>query len=219
MSLFERLKADCPVVWNNYIDHEFTRGVGNGSLSKDAFLRYLAQDYLFLIEFSRAYALSIYKSNTLDQMKRGLKGVQSILDTEMQLHVRFSEKWGIHEQDLVNTKPEIATTAYTQFVLHSGMKGDLLDLKVALAPCVIGYAEIGRSLLQSSNATGAENPFNDWILEYAGEEYQNLANEAIQELDLLASEYMTEQRYSRVLEIFEKATQLEVNFWDMGLGR
>ncbi len=34
----------------------------------------------------------------------------------------------------------------TRFVLDRGMAGDLLDLHVALAPCVLGYAEIGTAL-------------------------------------------------------------------------
>ncbi len=39
-----------------------------------------------------------------------------------------------------------ATVAYTRFVLERGLAGDLLDLLTALAPCIVGYAEIGREL-------------------------------------------------------------------------
>ena len=33
------------------------------------------------------------------------------------------------------------------FVLERGMAGDLLDLHVALAPCIVGYAEIAAELI------------------------------------------------------------------------
>ena len=64
-SLFERLKADCAEDWHDYTHHEFVEGLGRGDLPLAAFQDYLVQDYLFLIQFARAYALSIYKSRSL----------------------------------------------------------------------------------------------------------------------------------------------------------
>jgi thiaminase (transcriptional activator TenA) len=43
--------------------------LADGSLPKAAFRHYLIQDYLFLIEFARAYALSVYKSPKLADMR------------------------------------------------------------------------------------------------------------------------------------------------------
>ena len=48
------------------------------------------------------------------------------------------------------------------------MRGDLLALKVALAPCVIGYAEIATRLASRPDAHAATNPYRIWIAEYAG---------------------------------------------------
>lgn len=39
-----------------------------------------------------------------------------------------------------------ATLAYTRYVLDTGNRGDLLDLHVALAPCLVGYGEIANWL-------------------------------------------------------------------------
>ncbi len=58
--------------------------------------------------------------------------------------------------------------AYTRYVLDAGMRGDLLALKVALAPCVIGYAEIATRLATRPNALAATNPYSVWIAEYSG---------------------------------------------------
>src|SRR6202023_1677470 len=62
MSFFERLKTAASAEWRAYTEHPFTNGLADGSLAEAAFRRYLVQDYLFLIEFARAYALSVYKS-------------------------------------------------------------------------------------------------------------------------------------------------------------
>ena len=87
MSFFERLKADASAEWRAYTEHSFTRGMADGSLPEAAFRHYLVQDYLFLIEFARAYALSVYKSPTLDDMREGAAGLSAILPDMIYLSV------------------------------------------------------------------------------------------------------------------------------------
>ena len=146
MDVFDRLKAATADDWQSYVDHDFVRQMGAGTLPQAAFRTYLVQDYLFLIQFARAYALATYKSRTLADMKAAQAGVAAILD-EMDLHVRLCGRWGLSPQDIEAAPEHQATIAYTRFVLDCGAAGDLLDLHVALAPCVIGYAEIGRHLV------------------------------------------------------------------------
>ena len=69
MSFFERLKTAASAEWRAYTEHPFTNGLADGSLAEAAFRHYLVQDYLFLIEFARAYALSVYKSPRLADMR------------------------------------------------------------------------------------------------------------------------------------------------------
>jgi thiaminase/transcriptional activator TenA len=59
MSFFERLKTAASAEWRAYTEHPFTNALADGSLAEAAFRHYLVQDYLFLIEFARAYALSV----------------------------------------------------------------------------------------------------------------------------------------------------------------
>ena len=58
MSFFEQLKTAASTEWRAYTEHPFTEGLADGSLTEAAFRHYLVQDYLFLIEFARAYAIS-----------------------------------------------------------------------------------------------------------------------------------------------------------------
>ena len=154
-----------------YTEHPFTEGLADGSLTEAAFRHYLVQDYLFLIEFARAYALSVYKSPTLADMREAASGLSAILDVEMNLHVKLCAGWGLSATDLEQAPPAVEMLAYTRYVLDAGMRGDLLALKVALAPCVIGYAEIATRLAARPNALAATNPYSVWIAEYAGAAY------------------------------------------------
>jgi len=138
VSFFERLKTEASAEWRAYTEHPFTNGLADGSLAEAAFRHYLAQDYLFLIEFARAYALAVYKSPQLADMREAAAGLSAILDVEMNLHVKLCAEWGLSPTDLEQTPPASETLAYTRYVLDAGMRGDPLALKVALAPCVIG---------------------------------------------------------------------------------
>jgi thiaminase/transcriptional activator TenA len=106
--------------------------------------------------------------------------------------------------------------AYTRYVLDAGMRGDLLALKLALAPCVIGYAEIANRLAVRPGAYAATNPYRVWIAEYAGAPYQEVAAKARAQLDRLADRYATTAREAELIAIFKEATRLEADFWEMG---
>jgi thiaminase (transcriptional activator TenA) len=216
VSFFERLKKQASAEWRAYTEHPFTDGLADGSLPEAAFRHYLVQDYLFLIEFARAYALAVYKSPDLADMREAAAGLSAILDVEMNLHVKLCAGWGLSPDDLERAPPASEMLAYTRYVLDAGMRGDLLALKVALAPCVIGYAEIATRLAAKPNANAANNPYRVWIAEYAGAPYQEVATNARAHLDDLAERYVTPAREAELIAIFREATRLEADFWEMG---
>lgn len=51
--------------WFAYVRHPFVESLGDGSLPHRAFLNYLKQDYLFLVNFARAWALAVVKSRDM----------------------------------------------------------------------------------------------------------------------------------------------------------
>ena len=142
--------------------------------------------------------------------------LSAILDIEMNLHVKLCAGWGLSPSDLEQTPPAVEMLAYTRYVLDAGMRSDLLALKVALAPCVIGYAEIATRLASRPDAHAATNPYRVWIAEYAGAPYQEVAAKARAHLEALADLYATPAREAELIAIFKEATRLEADFWEMG---
>jgi thiaminase (transcriptional activator TenA) len=105
MSFFERLKTEAAAEWRAYTEHPFTIGMADGTLTEAAFRHYLVQDYLFLIEFARAYAVAVYKSPQLADMREAASGLSAILDVEMNLHVKLCAGWGLSPGDLEQAPP------------------------------------------------------------------------------------------------------------------
>lgn len=217
MDVFDRLKDEAADEWAAYVGHPFVEGLGSGELDEGAFKHYLVQDYLFLIQFARAYALAAYKATTLEELRTAVCGVSAIVETEMDLHVRMSARWGLTRDDLAEAVEARATVAYTRFVLDTGQRGDLLDLYTALSPCMLGYAEIGANLSDVPGALGSANPYREWVAEYSGAAFQAAAGEARAALDKLARDRLTEARWPDLVDIFRQATRLEAEFWDMGI--
>ena len=213
MPIFERLKNDNREIWTRYVEHPFVQKIDKGDLPKRCFQHYLGQDYLFLIHFARAYALAAYKSEKLTDIRQAFFGLSAILNVEMELHVKFCDSWGLSESDMEVLPESDETMAYTRFVLEKGLSGDLLDLHVALAPCIIGYAEIGRAL----NPANSSNQYAAWVDMYASADYQEVANAEIEQLDNLFHARAGEGRYKALSITFAQATQLEVAFWQMAL--
>lgn len=216
MSFFAQLKSAAHDEWRAYTEHPFTNGMADGSLPEAGFRHYLVQDYLFLIEFARAYALAVYKAPKLADMRDAAAGLSAILDVEMDLHVKLCGGWGLAPADIEAAPAAPQTLAYTRYVLDTGMRGDLLALKVALSPCVIGYAEIAARLAAVPGAMDPANRYREWIGEYAGAAYQEVAADATASLDDLAGRYLTPARETELTTIFREATRLEADFWEMG---
>lgn len=216
-SLFARLRGACGTTWAAYVDHPFVGQLAAGTLPEAAFRRYLVQDYLFLIQLARAYALAAYKADSLADMRGASAGAGAILDTEIGLHLGFCAGWGLDERQITDVPEAAATIAYTRYVLETGLRGDVLDLYTALAPCVVGYAEIGARLAADRVTIRAGNPYDSWIAMYAGDDYQQVARDHVGQLDRLWQSRAGGARWEPLARTFDQATRLEAAFWQMGL--
>ncbi|MCW8329945.1 thiaminase II [Photobacterium sp. SDRW27] len=208
----------CQQDWQDYTEHNFVSQLAKGQLDKNAYLHYLKQDFLFLKHYARAYALAIFKSSTLEEMREPLPSLTALLDSEMTHHIEYCSKWGLTESDMEGEPEDFGTVCYTRYVLDTGMAGDRVDLFAALAPCAIGYAVIGTRLISWAETQLENNPYRSWIELYSGEEYQSGVQESIRRLDeMLAEIPLSSQRGQRLCEIFKTATRMEVAFWQQGL--
>jgi len=216
---FDQLYQACQSEWDAYIQHDFVRQLGDGTLAADAFRHYLKQDYLFLIQFGRAFALAAYKSPTLDDLRQAKAGLEAIIDLELGLHVEYCQQWGISEQQLQALPEARATMAYTRYVLETGNRGDLLDLHVALAPCLVGYGQVAQWLnSRSETLRGEANPYDAWIRMYESAEFQSATAAEIAWLNRELAD-VSPRRFEQLVRIFRDATRLEIDFWDMGLNQ
>src|SRR5437762_2223280 len=206
-TLYGRLVDSAGDAWRSYTRHEFVLRLARGDLPEAAFRRYLVQDYLFLLHFARAWGLAIYKSENLAEMRRAQSLVAATLETEIGLHVEYCRGWGLSEAAMAREPEALETIAYTRFVLDRGLAGDRLDLEVALAPCIVGYAEIAAERMADPATRRDGNPYREWLEMYAGAVYQGLAREAAAALDEQFHRRGGEGRIPALVACFASATR------------
>jgi thiaminase (transcriptional activator TenA) len=216
-ALFPRLVEAADRAWRAYTWHPFVLQLASGELPESCFRRYLVQDYLFLIHFARAWGLAIYKSDTLAEMRWAQRLVAATLDVEIGLHIDYCRGWGLSEAAMAAEPEALATIAYTRFVLDRGLAGDRLDLEVAVAPCIIGYAVIAAERVGDPATKLEGNRYREWLEMYCGSDYQGLAREAAAALDEQFARRAGEGRFPSLAASFATAARLEADFWQTGL--
>jgi thiaminase/transcriptional activator TenA len=215
---FAHWRAGAAGPWHDYTHHAFVQGLGDGTLPRAAFLQYLIQDYVFLVHFSRAWSLAVVKSETLEELKICAATVNALVNHEMSLHVKICAAEGIDEDALFAAPEAVENLAYTRYVMDAGLQGDFLDLMAALAPCVMGYGEIG---LRLAARKACDTPYAAWIATYADPEYQAVCSNVGSMIDNAVARRIGDltcsPRAAALGHRFAMATKLEVGFWQMGL--
>ena len=206
---FYKLKSSCNKEWSEYTEHKFLSDLVNNKLPDKNFKKYLIQDYIFLQQFLKILALSVYKSNSFDEINRSVNFIKGI-DYEIKLHASYCKKWKIPLKSLSNIKVERANSAYTDHVLSVGKNGNNLDIYSSLSPCIIGYGEIGFKLSKIKN--WKKSKYSSWIKMYSSKEYQQVAKDNIDYLDILLKNNKI-KKLNKLKKNFKKSTILERNFW------
>jgi thiaminase (transcriptional activator TenA) len=204
MTLSAALWSDNADVAAAVLAHPFVRGIGDGSLPRERFAGYLAQDAFFLESFARAYALALARSpdtTTLLTLADLLAGVRQ----ELGLHASYAASWGI---DMAGVVPLSATTAYTDFLLATACTQELGVVYAAMTPCMRLYAWLGASL--DADAAG---PYAQWVRTYADPGFEEIARSLERLLDEQAGDT------TAVRSAYRRAMHLELAFFEAALAR
>lgn len=209
----ERLFYRVEPIWQSYLEHPFVKGIGDGTLDKEKFKHWLRQDYVYLIDYTRLFALGVTKARDLKTMTLFGTLVHETLHTEMQLHRNYAAKFGISEQQLEETAPASTTTGYTSYMLDHAQRGDIAHVIAAVLTCTWSYNYIGRALNQRESAS--EHPFyGEWIQTYSDDAFTELSDELIKMMDHIA-EGKSEAELQALEDIVVRTSYYEYMFWDM----
>ncbi len=212
MGASDAFRQAAHTIWEANYAHPFVQGIGDGTLSPERFRYYLAQDYVYLVDFSRFFAMAAAKAASLAPMERFAKLLDETLHFEMDLHRGLCAEFGISRQDLERTRPAPTCLAYTSYLLRVAYEGEAATLLAALLPCSWGYGEIGLRLQVRGLPDHAH--YAKWIETYASNEYQEIVRWLRALFDEAAADVVGALR-ARLQEIFDTSSRWEYLFWEM----
>ncbi|MGH7935024.1 MAG: thiaminase II [Candidatus Binataceae bacterium] len=206
------LRGKAATTWRRELEHPFVRGLASGALPIERFRFYLRQDYLFLIEYCRVFALAAAKARDLEHIRIFASLLHETLHTEMELHRDYCARLGIAAHQLERSEPAPVTHAYTRHLLNVAYGGALPEILAAVLPCQLGYAEIGAGLAREPNWQASA--YAEWIRAYSSPEFVASAERLRAMLDELTAGWPP-----AALEPLEghflMSTRYEYLFWEM----
>jgi len=210
----DELRAAAAEVWEAQHEHPFVRGIGDGTLDGERFNLWIRQDYLFLIEYARVFALSAARAPDLDTMTRFAELAQATLHDEMALHRSYAAELGIAAAELEAETMLPTTRGYTDFLVRTAAHEDFAELVAALLPCMWGFSDIGRRLAERGQPD--DERYARWIDIYASDEFAELAAWCRELCDRAASELPSGGRTrARMAGAFVTSVRYELAFWQM----
>ncbi len=212
-SFSEFMQQKSKPVWQAILQHPFVKGIGDGTLSQDRYEFYLKQDYIYLIDFSRVFALASAKARQLDDMGYFAKLLDLTLNAEMDLHRRTCAEFNISSQELENTEPALVTLAYTSFLVKTCYEEPLTGIIAVLLPCARVYADIALHL--KAKILPDAPPYRDWIETYASEEFVGWANWLNNKMDDFAKDAANSDK-EHWFNLYLKSARFELMFFEMG---
>lgn len=217
-SFTQKLRQKADKIWEAGYNHPFVQGIGKGTLEKDKFQYYLLQDYLYLLQYSKVYAFGVVKAQD-EKMMAYFAGMQNtILNGEMSMHRSYMKEWGITQEQIENVEASLGNLSYTSFLLSTAATGDVLSILVATLPCTWTYYDYAARLKETYGKLKIMNPYQQWINNYAQEEYGELCKQYANMIDKLAAN-KTPEELKALEDIFIAGMRYEVLFWETGYNK
>ena len=208
-----RLHDAAAPVWEACLRHPFVTGIGDGTLDMEKFRYFMLQDYLYLFDYARVFALGVVKARDPELMRVFAANVDAILGGEMKIHRAYMKRLDITEEQVFAVKPALANLSYTNYMLSVAQTGGPMEIVASILACSWSYAEIGQALAAIPGA--AEHPFyGEWIRGYASEEYAATNQALIELMDTLAAD-AGEEQLAYLTDVFVNCSRYELGFWDM----
>lgn len=189
------------------LEHPFVRGMADGSLDRDKFAFYQAQN----VHYLRAYAQS------LDGMARRLEAAQDVAqmlawrDETVAAAEESLKLWKSFGKGDKLPDPVAACEFYRSFEARMVAGGSLIEAWAALLPCFWVYDRMGTEVKRIRRLAG--NPYADWVQYYGDPAYSTTVGKAVDLAERLAAKSSEVER-ELAIRAFVTSVRLEWVLFD-----
>lgn len=214
MKTTQRLLAATKDIWAAYNEHPFVKGIQDGTLDREKFRYYIIQDYLYLEEYVKVFAIGIAKAKSLDVMRLFSRQVSYLTEGEMDIHRGYMGAFTVSQEELDKTPRALDNLSYTSYMLRVAYEEGEAEILAAILSCAYSYEVIGKTILKNNPAAGEHPLYGNWVNTYSGTEFCDGNVPLMEALDRLTSGY-SEEQLRHLTDIFVACSRYEMAFWDL----
>lgn len=196
--------------WDAQKRHPFVVELAEGTLDEEAFLNWVRQDYHYLLDYARTFAILGSKAEDEATMAHLYGVAHRVVDDEMDLHREFAASYGLSSDDLVATEKTPTCVAYTNYLLRVARERPLAVGAAAIYPCGQGYLDVADHMAEITDGGHRYTPF---IEKYTSEGFRDAVAWMREFVDTMAVEYP--DQHAAMEDAFRRSTRLEHAFWEM----
>lgn len=213
MTTVERLLEATKEIWESYNEHPFVKGIEDGTLDQEKFRYYIIQDFLYLEDYAKSFAIGIAKAKSVETTQIFSGYINLLTGSEMNIHHGYMGKFGVSQEELDNTPRALDNLSYTSYMLRVAYEEGEAEILTAILSCAYSYELIAKKMVKNNPDCVNHDFYGEWISGYAGEEYASGNVVLIDALNKLTENY-TEEQLKHLTDIFVACSRYEYLFWD-----
>lgn len=214
MTTTEQLLDATKEIWNQYHSHPFVKGISDGTLDKEKFRYYMIQDYLYLEDYAKVFAIGVAKAKELKMIRLFASYISLLTDGEMDIHRGYMGKLSVTQEELDETPRALDNLSYTSYMLRVAYEEGEAEILTAILSCAYSYQVIADNMVKN-NPISVEHPFyGEWIEGYSTEDYAKENVILFETLNQMTANY-TKEQINHLKDIFVACSRYELAFWEM----
>lgn len=200
-------------VWTAYNEHPFVLGIQNGTLEREKFRFYMIQDYLYLGDYAKIFALGVAKATSLSNAMLFSRYI-SVMNGELNVHSNYMARLGITQEDIDSAKRSLDSLSYTSYMLRVAYEETEVEIVAAILACAYSYEVIAKKMVENNPAAVDDEFYGSWISGYVSEKYSEENRVLIELLDDMTKSY-TPAQIEHLKDVFLACSRYEMAFWDL----
>ena len=213
MNTVDKLLAAAAEIWKSYNEHPFVLGIQNGTLDKEKFRYYMIQDYLYLEDYAKTFAVGVAKAKSLEIANLFAKYIP-VMNGELNVHDGYLARLGVTQEEIDSTSRSLDNLSYTSYMLRVAYEEGEAEILAAILSCAYSYEFIAKNIVKNNPASVHDAFYGDWIRGYISAGYAEENIILLEELNRLTENY-TEKQIQHLVDIFVACSRYELAFWEM----
>ena len=214
MKFIDYLYEQTKDIWQNLYNHPFVEGLIRGDLEISRFKYYLEEDYIYLWDHVKIFAIGLTKTNDKEIIRKFAYLINNCMENEMAIHRGVMKDFDIDIKEIENRQANLTNLSYSNYRISQSLLGGYEEILMVLMACDLGYVNIFRHIDKVNPQAKNHEIYGKFITGYLEPVYLSYVDGTVDEINELGKD-MTKEKRDALLEIFKNCLTYELKFWDM----